>query len=82
MASLSRGRGQRGRRGRSEDQEQDESSPLDSVATTDRMDDPALGAELQDLPSVHVVSCARTDRLYPVASRFLEHGPCGVMDEL
>lgn len=36
------------RRNRSEDAEEDDSSPLDALATTDRMDDPALGVELQE----------------------------------
>ena len=36
------------RRSRSEDAEEDDSSPLDALATTDRMDDPALGVELQE----------------------------------
>ena len=36
------------RRNRSEDADEDDSSPLDTLATTDRMDDPALGVELQE----------------------------------
>jgi RNA polymerase sigma-70 factor (ECF subfamily) len=57
------------RRGRSEDQEEGESSPLDSVATTDRMDDPALGAELRE--QREAVRMAMT-RLPPEQRRAIE----------
>lgn len=57
------------RRNRSEDQEEDESSPLDSVATTDRMDDPALGAELRE--QREAVRMAMT-RLPPEQRRAIE----------
>ena len=57
------------RRNRSEDQEDDESNPLDAVATSDRMDDPALGAELRE--QREAVRTAMT-RLPPEQRRAIE----------
>lgn len=57
------------RRNRSEDQEQDENSPLDGLATTDRMDDPALGVELSEQRAA--VRAAMT-RLPPEQRRAIE----------
>lgn len=57
------------RRNRSEDQEEDESNPLDGVASADRMDDPALGAELRE--QREAVRAAMT-RLPPEQRRAIE----------
>ena len=57
------------RRNRSEDQEDDESNPLDALATSDRMDDPALGAELRE--QREAVRTAMT-RLPPEQRRAIE----------
>jgi RNA polymerase sigma-70 factor (ECF subfamily) len=57
------------RRNRSEDQEEDEANPLDSVATSDRMDDPAMGAELRE--QREAVRTAMT-RLPPEQRRAIE----------
>lgn len=57
------------RRNRSEDHEEDESSPLDALATSDRMDDPALGVELQE--QREAVRTAMT-RLPPEQRRAIE----------
>ena len=57
------------RRNRSEDQEEEEANPLDSVATADRMDDPALGAELRE--QREAVRTAMT-RLPPEQRRAIE----------
>jgi len=57
------------RRNRSEDQEEDESNPLDGVASADRLDDPALGAELRE--QREAVRAAMT-RLPPEQRRAIE----------
>lgn len=57
------------RRNRSEDQEEDEANPLDSIATADRMDDPVLGAELRE--QREAVRLAMT-RLPPEQRRAIE----------
>ncbi len=57
------------RRNRSEDQETDESSPLDALATSDRMVDPALSAELRE--QREAVRTAMT-RLPPEQRRAIE----------
>ncbi|MGE3960253.1 MAG: sigma-70 family RNA polymerase sigma factor [Dehalococcoidia bacterium] len=57
------------RRNRSEDQEEDESNPLDALATSDRMDDPVLGAELRE--QREAVRTAMT-RLPPEQRRAIE----------